>query len=143
MALTNTGTILKPLISALANQPTALGELSSGGITVMVGTAVLCSLYGLYWDARRQMVFANYVPGEGYAWMVGYAPAPALDRIPHSASPRLRPLTPLPTYTRARARTFPPAPLPVRQTRLCRAHPHSCRRRSDAPTPWRRSAGWA
>lgn len=72
MALTNTGTILKPLISALANQPTALGELSSAGITIMVGTAVLCSLYGLYWDGDKNMVFANYVPGEAYAWMVGW-----------------------------------------------------------------------
>ena len=72
VALTNTGTILKPLVSSLANQPTALGELSSAGMTIMVGAAVLISLYGMYWDEQQQVVYVNYVPGEGYAWMVAW-----------------------------------------------------------------------
>ena len=38
----------------------------------MVGTAVLCSLYGMYWDGDAGIVYINYVPGGGYAWMVGW-----------------------------------------------------------------------
>ena len=70
--LTNTGTILRPLLSCIANQPTALGELGSAGINLMVGMALLCSLYGMYWDGESEIVYINYVPGGGYVWMIAW-----------------------------------------------------------------------
>lgn len=67
-SVTTMVSVLKPLISSIANDPRALSELSSAGLNSMVGMAVLCSLYGMIYDKETGLVMVNYVPGWGYLW---------------------------------------------------------------------------
>ena len=70
--------LVKPITSALQNQPRATSELSSAGANAMVGMALSCSLYGMFYDTTTGLVMVNYVPGYGYAWMIGWSVAMVL-----------------------------------------------------------------
>eukprot|EP00966_Prymnesium_polylepis_P334500 7389879-Prymnesium_polylepis.2 len=65
---TATSAILKPLGSVYRNSPRCLTHLSSAGINAMIGSAMICGLYSLYWDASLGLVLVNYVPGWAYFW---------------------------------------------------------------------------
>ena len=67
-------TVLKTAVSALCNQPRALGEMSHAGFNSMVNMALLCSLYGTYWDPHRKLAAINYFPGLAYVWLVAWLP---------------------------------------------------------------------
>ena len=69
---TGTSAVLKPLGAVYANQARCLTDLSSAGINSMIGMAMMCGLYGMYWHAELELVFINYVPGWAYFWFAAW-----------------------------------------------------------------------